>query len=723
MKRLFLFLLFLLLCSPLASASTHFKPVATAEAGLNGKIFVNDSAAGYSAEWIADDRIAITSIIHETDKAVRIKLTALQNVNGWSSASVKVSHKNDAGVIDSERIVNFGTPDAQGFVTFTTDFSTVIIGGAPGTISVSSPDLSASDVMNLGFTLNGSDVSAFNVDVTDDATKSHPYDINRTGLVGEWLLDDNYTDTSGNGNNGTPFNGPVFAAGKYGNGTLLDGIDDYIDLGTDPVLDTLASITIEAWINPSSFPSNINIYAKGFWLKNGSRLLVTVGGQILYQTYTDTKLFSTNTPVGIVISDVLQYIVVSRNGTAAKIYLNGESVSTLHGTHVQDVSNISAKIGRFNSAGESFEGVIDTVRVYDRALSPVEIKSNYIDKLQQLQVNTNANATLSDYWNSTADNPLGVPFSPLELIQNLSFTVPDTVTQNNIIIHDYTNTTQFDVTATIHTGNDYYNISETAAAGTYTLQLNMTPAYSGIYWINWTTENTLLLNADFTNPATFSSNETNATLAAETLPSLNISTGYMQAGIPKTFNISIDYFDPPASFSVIESSSTWINTSWAESPNADKYSLYRDDVFITNTTNLYYTYTGLSPFVGYMLNVSVWNGSRETSQASLLEYTVSPTSTIITFLDLMNNSDTEFSIYNASGAAVVTLFSNGSSHTFPPGAYVVQVLPANAGYATSPLMLFDLLFAAIQAVVGIVLVLAIALGLGRSMRIIMEARV
>lgn len=97
--------------------------------------------------------------------------------------------------------------------------------------------------------------------------------------------------------------------------------------------------------------------------------------------------------------------------------------------------------------------------------------------------------------------------------------------------------------------------------------------------------------------------------------------------------------------------------------------------------------------------------------------------TEITILDVLENSDMEFMIYNASGYSEVNLTSNGSSYNLSQGAYVVQVLPANAGYATSPLMLFDLLFETITGVVGIVLVLAIALGLGRFMRIIMEARV
>ena len=53
------------------------------------------------------------------------------------------------------------------------------------------------------------------------------------GLVGYWKMDETATpsaDFSGNGNNGTWYNGVATASGKFGNSVSLDGTDDYIDV-------------------------------------------------------------------------------------------------------------------------------------------------------------------------------------------------------------------------------------------------------------------------------------------------------------------------------------------------------------------------------------------------------------------------------------------------------------------------------------------------------------
>ncbi|HEY5867736.1 MAG TPA: LamG-like jellyroll fold domain-containing protein, partial [Candidatus Tectomicrobia bacterium] len=61
-------------------------------------------------------------------------------------------------------------------------------------------------------------------------------------------------EASGNGTNGVLTNGPVFVAGKYGNGVRLDGGNDYVNLGNPASLQLTGSMTLSAWINSSAFP-------------------------------------------------------------------------------------------------------------------------------------------------------------------------------------------------------------------------------------------------------------------------------------------------------------------------------------------------------------------------------------------------------------------------------------------------------------------------------------
>lgn len=95
-------------------------------------------------------------------------------------------------------------------------------------------------------------------------------------------------------------------------------------------------------------------------------------------------------------------------------------------------------------------------------------------------------------------------------------------------------------------------------------------------------------------------------------------------------------------------------------------------------------------------------------------------STQITFRDTMNDSDMEGRFYNATGAQEVILFSNGSTYDFPSGSYIVQVLPADAGYRANPLKIIDLLFLAVKVVLSFALVYIIAVGLRDLARKVME---
>ena len=61
-------------------------------------------------------------------------------------------------------------------------------------------------------------------------------------------------DVSGNGNTGVLTNGPLWVAGKNGNGVRLDGVNDYVNLGNPAALRLTGSMTLSAWINASAFP-------------------------------------------------------------------------------------------------------------------------------------------------------------------------------------------------------------------------------------------------------------------------------------------------------------------------------------------------------------------------------------------------------------------------------------------------------------------------------------
>jgi hypothetical protein len=75
-------------------------------------------------------------------------------------------------------------------------------------------------------------------------------------LVGHWKFDEGTGttafDSSGNGNDGTLINGPIWTTGVIGQALEFDGTDDYVDVGTGPAITGAAQRTVSMWINPDT---------------------------------------------------------------------------------------------------------------------------------------------------------------------------------------------------------------------------------------------------------------------------------------------------------------------------------------------------------------------------------------------------------------------------------------------------------------------------------------
>ena len=62
-------------------------------------------------------------------------------------------------------------------------------------------------------------------------------------------------DSSGNGNDATPMNGPAWTNGRFGGGLQLDGVDDAVPLPMTESLTFSSAFTVEAWLAPTTFGS------------------------------------------------------------------------------------------------------------------------------------------------------------------------------------------------------------------------------------------------------------------------------------------------------------------------------------------------------------------------------------------------------------------------------------------------------------------------------------
>lgn len=194
-------------------------------------------------------------------------------------------------------------------------------------------------------------------------------------------------DYSGFKNNGIlkptfPANCPAWVAGKnekLGKAMQFDGVDDYVDCGNDSSFNITDAITIEAWVKlASGWDSHgvITIKSNGTnW--NDANWYLRVGSdkkiRMLWGSGSDSKYYITNDAIS---ENVWHHIVV----TWDKIYIDGSEMATTPSgtatTHTTTTHNII--IGASDIPSVYFNGSIDEVRIYNRALGADEIKTHYL---------------------------------------------------------------------------------------------------------------------------------------------------------------------------------------------------------------------------------------------------------------------------------------------------------------------------------------------------------
>jgi streptogramin lyase len=143
----------------------------------------------------------------------------------------------------------------------------------------------------------------------------------------------------------------------------FDGVNDYVNIGN--VLPANSSYTKEAWIYPTSTSGAKNILSSPshvFWINDGDLKGGTAGNQELVFTSINENTW---THVALSYDKDTKEMILYKNGTA--VYSSG--LNNVNETYAGDINFI----GSYQGAG-IFNGDIDEVRVWNKVLTPHEIK-------------------------------------------------------------------------------------------------------------------------------------------------------------------------------------------------------------------------------------------------------------------------------------------------------------------------------------------------------------
>jgi hypothetical protein len=211
------------------------------------------------------------------------------------------------------------------------------------------------------------------------------------GLVGWWPGDGNANDVVG-GNNGTLQSAATFAAGEVGQAFSLDGAGAYIAIPDSPTLTPPSnSITLDAWIMPNAVSGPRAIVTKYSVNLDVSWVLMILDGRIRFGVYQAGsadigRVFDTVDPVvtaGAWIHVAGTFDVATQAGRifidgleVAAIPYSGQTQGTV--TSIRD-SNSPVRIGALQGGTGTvtyfWDGLIDEVDLFDRALAPSEIQA------------------------------------------------------------------------------------------------------------------------------------------------------------------------------------------------------------------------------------------------------------------------------------------------------------------------------------------------------------
>lgn len=207
------------------------------------------------------------------------------------------------------------------------------------------------------------------------------------GLVAYWKMDEasgTVYDATANNNDGTGTGIAQSATGgKIGGSVTFDATDE-IDCGNGASLTLNTRGTISAWVYPTTLQLYGAVISKFSFStdRNGYGIRVTTSGRIILELASDAANQNIQSSADAVIAiNGWYHVVATWDGTYVNIYLNGVKRADNVAQTVTPVSNVvNLHIGRdavYTSTNGNWNGLIDEVSIYNRALGQAGVDSLY----------------------------------------------------------------------------------------------------------------------------------------------------------------------------------------------------------------------------------------------------------------------------------------------------------------------------------------------------------
>ena len=198
------------------------------------------------------------------------------------------------------------------------------------------------------------------------------------GLVAAYAFDEGRgstaADHTGNHHAATMTDVP-WTTGKYGRAVLFNGTSSLARIADAADLHLSKGVTLEAYVCPNRTSDSQTLISKtrrdggfpyGLELASGRPGgFVRIGGR--------TIRADSSSALG---NGAWTFVALTYNGTVVRVYRSGTKVAETSASGSLSASTGALEIGGNSIWGEFFEGAIDNVRIYSRALSASELASD-----------------------------------------------------------------------------------------------------------------------------------------------------------------------------------------------------------------------------------------------------------------------------------------------------------------------------------------------------------
>ena len=197
----------------------------------------------------------------------------------------------------------------------------------------------------------------------------------RDGLAAYWNFDEgsgSVADDSANGNNAGVQGASWTATARNGQALSFNGTNSYLQAGSSDILNVPGEqFTLAAWIRPAAWPAD---RSPRLLQKSGTGdqyRLVVEGGSLKFSLGFVGEVTAPTLPA----ASAWTHLAGTYDGSTLRLYFNGTQVASSAGSGRLHSTVAPLYIGTLTELKPStcFSGILDDVRIYDRALSAAQV--------------------------------------------------------------------------------------------------------------------------------------------------------------------------------------------------------------------------------------------------------------------------------------------------------------------------------------------------------------